>query len=302
VVGQLREFLQLAAASGPVVIGIDDLDKVESPEQTSQFLNDIKGIFGIKNCYFLISVSEDAVAGLEHRSMPFRDVFDSSLDEIITVGPLDFYGATHLLRRRVIGLGLPFEALSYCVSGGVARDLIRTTRKLIKLGQTIPDLEGLCQKLVEAEIINKTEATMAAMEEIDLEPQVSDVLCWCIQLDLTKLTASALIAQCEQWLDKSTPMRAHEEMPPSSKQRILLRLTRELVTFYYYCATLLEIFNAGLDPAQLEGAASPRSLDRLVDCRQSLVLNARLSWNAISSFREAWGDNLKPLPFPDVLL
>jgi hypothetical protein len=81
-------------------------------------LNDIKAIFGIDRCFFLVSVSEDAIASFERRGMPFRDAFDSAFDEIIAVHPLDFRDATRLLRRRVIGSSLPFEALSYCLSGG----------------------------------------------------------------------------------------------------------------------------------------------------------------------------------------
>jgi hypothetical protein len=302
VVGRLREFIRLATASGLVVIGIDELDKVESPEQARQFLNDIKSVFGIKDCYFLISVSEDAIASFERRGMPFRDVFDSSFDEIITVRPLDFHDATRLLRRRVIGLGLPFEALCYCLSGGVARDLIRTTRKLLQEGQVTRELAGLCEALVRAEVIGKTEAVEGAMKGIELEPAVSDVLRWCNELDLTKPTAAALLAHCQKWLDKPALARVVVERPPSPQQRILFRLTRELVGFYYYCATLLEVFTADLDPAWLQGGASPRSLDRLAGSRQAFAINARLAWDAVSDFRKAWAGSLKSLPFPDSLL
>ena len=61
-VGRFREFAESIAQRYRVVIGIDELDKLESGVKAKQFLNDIKGIFGVRGCYFLVSVSEDAAA------------------------------------------------------------------------------------------------------------------------------------------------------------------------------------------------------------------------------------------------
>lgn len=62
---QFREFLEITAQAlgggphGPprVPVGIDELDKIESAEQAQAFLNEIKGLFGVPGCQFLVSVS-----------------------------------------------------------------------------------------------------------------------------------------------------------------------------------------------------------------------------------------------------
>jgi hypothetical protein len=71
-----------------LVIGIDELDKMESDQTARQFLNDIKGVFGVRNCFYLVSMSEDAMSSFERRGLPFRDVFDSSFDAIQRVAYL----------------------------------------------------------------------------------------------------------------------------------------------------------------------------------------------------------------------
>jgi len=61
VVDSLRDFLEAVAREHDrVMIGIDELDKMRTEAAAERFLNDIKGIFGIRNCYFLVSVSEEA--------------------------------------------------------------------------------------------------------------------------------------------------------------------------------------------------------------------------------------------------
>jgi hypothetical protein len=90
----LRDFLGFIVAQerGPVIIGIDELDKIQSSEDARAFLNGIKSIFGVPGVYFLVSVSQDAMSSFERRGLPFRDVFDSSFDEIV--------GTRHPCSRR----------------------------------------------------------------------------------------------------------------------------------------------------------------------------------------------------------
>ena len=58
------------------------------------------------------------MASFERRGLPFRDVFDSSFDEIIKVPYLGFDDVKRMLARRVLGLPAPFAGLCYCLSGG----------------------------------------------------------------------------------------------------------------------------------------------------------------------------------------
>jgi len=92
-VGEIRLLLTSMAESRQVVIGIDELDKIQSAEEAVQFVDDIKSIFGIPGCFFLISISDDALADFERRGLPFRNAFDSAFDEVIA---LNYLGAALL--------------------------------------------------------------------------------------------------------------------------------------------------------------------------------------------------------------
>jgi hypothetical protein len=48
---------------GRVVIGIDEVDKIRDSDRAEAFLNDVKAIFGVPGCLYLVSLSEDAMAG-----------------------------------------------------------------------------------------------------------------------------------------------------------------------------------------------------------------------------------------------
>ncbi|AEV84921.1 hypothetical protein ACWT_3897 [Actinoplanes sp. SE50] len=124
----------LRGLPGPpkLVIGIDELDRIGSGEGAERFLNDIKGVFDTPGCYFLVSVSEDALRAFDLAGHGLRDVFDSTFDEMVRVEHLDFVRAVELLGRRVVGLPDPFVALAYCLSGGLPRQLIRVAREMAR--------------------------------------------------------------------------------------------------------------------------------------------------------------------------
>ena len=48
------------------------------------------------------------------------------------VGPLSYNESRRLLYRRVIGLSEPYVALCHCLAGGLARDAIRTARRIVR--------------------------------------------------------------------------------------------------------------------------------------------------------------------------
>ena len=59
IVNALTDFLRYLTADGKrrVIVGIDELDKIETDEQAQRFLNQIKSIFGIRHCFYLITCS-----------------------------------------------------------------------------------------------------------------------------------------------------------------------------------------------------------------------------------------------------
>ena len=62
IVAEFRRLLARIAEERQVFIGIDELDKIESREDAYRFMNEMKVLFGIQNCFFLVSVSEDAMS------------------------------------------------------------------------------------------------------------------------------------------------------------------------------------------------------------------------------------------------
>ena len=170
VVSELRVFLSdIAIGFRPIVVAIDELDKMESGEQARKFLNDIKGVFGVNGCYFLISVSVDAMSSFERRGMPFRDAFDSSFDDIVPVSPLKYADARAVINRRVIGVSEQFIALAYVISGGLARDLIRAMRRQVMLAKRGDSrgLQALATRLVKDEVSAKLAAVEVALQQDD---------------------------------------------------------------------------------------------------------------------------------------
>jgi hypothetical protein len=118
---------------GRVVIGIDEVDKIRDSDRAEAFLNDIKAIFGTPGSLYLVSLSEDAIAGFARRTPSIRNTFDSAFDELVPVGPMTYEHSKQLLVKRVTGVPLPFIALCHVLAGGLPRDLVRGARALIDI-------------------------------------------------------------------------------------------------------------------------------------------------------------------------
>jgi len=170
-----RNFIELVHKEYEIIIGIDELDKIGSDEQVQRFLNEIKALFGLEGCFYLISVSESALSSFERRGLPIRDVFDSSFDAIVHVDYLDLGRAQQLLRRRVIGVPVPFLDFCHCMAGGLPRDLIRVFRDLFEdrrqAGTGADDLSTLCSFLVQSDLKSKLRAASIEARDITLEAE-----------------------------------------------------------------------------------------------------------------------------------
>ena len=118
----------LAIAQVRLVVGIDEIDRIEDAENAEKFLNDIKAIFGIPNCFYIASLSADALANFERRVVSTRTAFDTTFDTVMRIGPLELRTAMQVLELRAIGLPYPFITLCYVLSGGVPRELMRIAR------------------------------------------------------------------------------------------------------------------------------------------------------------------------------
>jgi hypothetical protein len=131
---------------GKLLIGIDEADRIVDPETAESFVNEIKSVFGIPHCVYLVSVSEEALAKFERRVVRMRTVFDSAFDHVIRLRPLLLRESLELLRQREPGVPDRLWVLCHCLSGGMPRDVLRTARTMFEVhrdsvgASSVPDL------------------------------------------------------------------------------------------------------------------------------------------------------------------
>ena len=296
IVDSLREFLELAAREHRVLIGIDELDKMESEVAAEQFLNEIKSIFGVRGCYFLVSVSEEAMSSFERRGLPFRDVFDSTFDEIVLFEHLTMDEAIASVDRRVVLMPLPFKQLCYALSGGLPRDLIRVARLALDaqdgVGRT--GLSRITTRLVAQDVVRKARAISVAARRLDLEPDVGRFLLVCAGVRDRRVDADSLMRLVDELLP-AAGSRAHLESTTAAAGA-LLKLAGELACFLYYAATVLDFFDETAEQARWRDTSA---LHLLAQARQAFSTSTRVAWEGISSFRCSW--QMAPVEFPSAL-
>jgi hypothetical protein len=135
-VGKLRGFVEeisrsRSSSGAPMIIGIDEIDRIGSVEQAERFIGEIKSIFGIPNCFFLASVAEDVGFLFSRRSVVGQSTLEHSFDDVVVVDMLDFDEARELLSTRVPGFTDSFVFLALALSGGLPREIIRIARRLV---------------------------------------------------------------------------------------------------------------------------------------------------------------------------
>lgn len=313
-VADLRAFLSVAAEKYELIMGIDELDKLRSPAAAEDFLNDIKGIFGTTGCFFLVSVSEDAAARFERRGTPFRDAFDSSFDEVISMPYLDLPSARKILRCMLYGWTEPFVGLCYVLSGGLARDLWRIARELVVYRNADDEIElaqaslALCRR-------EGTARLRAVRHELMRDPYDAshiDLLSCIADLSLANATAATM----QQWHDKLRGWVAHAKRSASTSPRSMglaeseptladqasqaypeeavtaIRLGLEMAAYLLFAATLLEFFVPEHIGGRLHDAenvnSGPKALATLAEARQSLALSPSNSVAYTERFRNEW--------------
>lgn len=290
IVRLFRVFAGMASAhvseqGGRVLIGIDELDKIASADQAEKFLNEIKSIFGVPQVYFLITVSDDALTAFERRGMRLRDAFDSSFDEIIRVELLTYAESRRMLYRRVIGLSEPYVALCHALSGGLARDLIRSARHVIRAAgpRDKPREFGEIAKRVIREDVHRKARSLGHAEAIRNDAGLLYVLHKARLGHYDQKTLSDLLHDVQ-----STQPEDNER---NASEADLLR--REFMAFLYLSHTLEDVFNEHLDENRVafaaDGSRGQCVFDMMASARVALGTNTTLAWRLTSETRQTWG-------------
>lgn len=304
-----------------VFIGVDELDKIGSAEQGERFLNEIKGIFGISHLYFMVSVSDDALTAFERRGLPLRDAFDSSFDEIIHVGPLSYAESRRLLYRRVIGLTEPYVALCHCLAGGLARDVIRAARQVVRTAANLT-VTGLgpnaAEGLIDASIsymlldlqrsqrpltLSLISTSLIKNELLRKLRAVSHVINNLAPKNGTNLQETLYDIASGPALEGSIMKVVDLVAQPARDEPVAVASLRlDFAAYAYYCATLQEIFTDKLDGERIIAATSdpgPGTFDALAAARNGFALDTLMAWRLISRFRQAWSlDTREPVKSP----
>ncbi|TNC22747.1 P-loop NTPase fold protein [Amycolatopsis alkalitolerans] len=291
IIDELRKYLTTTArrlretnrniAATPVVVAIDELDKVASAEHAHRFVNELKALFGVPGCHFVLSVSEDALISFERRGFSVRDAFDSAFDEIIRLDYLTLPESREVLGRRVIGLPEPFVCFAHCFSGGLPRDLIRVARAMMDVAQTTPapGLAQVCTALTGTAI---EQAARLAQREVRPLGHVSSAV-ELVRLadgpDLARQRPEELLATVRKLAVMS------EESEPLGAVRM------ELATFLYFALTMREVFDDTLSQNRIVGGSTdtgPGSFETLTRARQAFGDNTTQAWLLVDQFRQAW--------------
>jgi len=296
-VEQFRDLARrVAAQHAGLIVGIDELDKLEY-DKSAAFLNDIKAIFGVPRAYFLVSVSENAAAGFERRGVPFRDVFDSSFDEIITVGYLDWPASRELLNQRVVGMHAPFAALCHVFSGGLARDLIRTARAVLSHPDSAGNvsLSDVVKTLCHDEMLGKTHGICRELANMSDDSYAQALLAHVQASDESFETADDYLKWSEYvggWIRKLAE-------PSAVDAGKAVRFARELAAFGYFTATVCEFFGEQLSRTRFE-KATRASIERLAKARQAMAVSPVVAERYIVEFRGEFPDWKHPHPVSGV--
>jgi hypothetical protein len=164
-VAEFRDYLERHRLRGgaPILIAIDELDKITDAEQAVGIINGLKDLFHIEGVHFVISVSDDALRSFATRGIPVRDSFDSAFDAVVEIPRITAAESCALLRTRV--RYFPYTAALFCHawSGGLPRDLIRAARSCVAVlnsaASPVP-IAGLAQSIIRREMIQFVDAAI----------------------------------------------------------------------------------------------------------------------------------------------
>ncbi|MBN6051878.1 hypothetical protein JYK22_08015, partial [Nonomuraea sp. RK-328] len=280
IVNALRTLLRRVAAElhdAPVrrrlLVGIDELDRIAPAAAARDFLNELKAVFDVPHCLFVLSVSDEALRAADLAPLGRRDAFDSAIDEVVRVDPLDHETSVRLLDTRVVGLPAPFSALFYCLSGGSPRDLLRMARAAI--ARVTP--ERPCPL---------SEVT-AALIERELERVANSAVAGGQGEELLQLFHAPLVAAHGGLGELAPNITRQAALTPGGD-----KLGATLANRAHYLDTVGGIFTDKLDEAAVTAAADPDfpgSFAALARAQREIGRTDVLARSSLQRIRAAWG-------------
>lgn len=292
VIHHYRDLAARRAERRPLLIGIDELDKMASSEDARSFLNEMKSLFDQPGVFYLVSISEDALSDFERRGQPIRDVFDSVFSEVLHLRYLNLEESSRLLKRRAISIPPPWPALFHSLAGGLPRESLRVARSATRLTTVHGDqLDEVALGLV-ADRVHAHEHATSVMARQDVGPDGSQpILRWLRSLPAIEPAAGfeAAAAALRRRLQVTALIDEVKSFSSSDRAEAQLeRLVVELAAGCYHALTCLEFF-VPLDVDDYESAAVDvggiSSLGLLARAHQDLAVAPELAWETLNEFR-----------------
>ncbi|MBL7261135.1 AAA family ATPase [Paractinoplanes lichenicola] len=303
----VREFRRFAAdvaewwtttrpGGGRVIVVIDEVDRINDGELAEKFINEIKGVFGVRGCTYLVTISEDALALFERRMIGIRPALDSTFDEVLRLGIMTLDDSVELLGRRLIGCPRPFMALCHALAGGLPRELLRAARTLVgeagaEDGRTRVRQGGLAvltERVVGHDIVKLKSGLAAQIRREGQTGPIHQVLMDLADTDWPGTEAKELLQRGDDLIH-----RAPVEDP--GEQRLCLQLG---VSLWYY-ATVLETFGLPPEPARPCHDRLDEAAERLALVRSVMPASVEQALTRLTKLRHDLGLEV-PLPDGDV--
>jgi len=310
-VGELdRTIDDLRSAGYEVIIGIDELDKLETEDRgedarggtsAERFLNDLKVLFAVHGCSFLVTVSVDAWARFARRGLASRDVFDSSLDTVVTVDHLSFTEARSLVRWRTEELSDTQVLLCHCLSGGLPRDFLRYCRLLGEANELLEGRQPLATVLewllqedfrvkVQAWLTVGSHGPTEAAE--DLIAEMESLLGAVGSADVGQLLKAFMERDPQFVALCCSEVGTQDENTAAPGEHWIRRLRREAYAYLYFLESVRAAFGTQgpLASDQLHDAqAALDAFEVLTDARRRMEADPAAGWRRIVAARQRLG-------------
>ncbi|MFG1997542.1 hypothetical protein ACGFNU_00150 [Spirillospora sp. NPDC048911] len=305
---------QLQLTGGPpeseaavrLVIGIDEIDRIDDAADAHGFLDDIKAVFGTPYTVYLVAVRPEALLAYPRDGSVRPPALGGVFDETVWIDPLPVEGAVDVLADRVVGLPVPFVLLCHCLSGGFPEDLVRIARQVY--GVTVPDGDGshlpgagldvIANRVVAEEI--KLLARRAFIQAGQLDVADSSTL-----LDLLN-DHDALVpkGRCDVAARLQTVFDLHGDDPAKWKRfadaegrlSSAAHVCDSFATSLYFLLTVHEMFVGDLAEDAWKQLELSRRVQDYGDCepfrglaeaREVVTTSPYLAWERVSKAREA---------------
>jgi hypothetical protein len=138
-----RSFAERVAREipGPLVVAVDELDKMVEAEKLVGLLRHIKGIFDVPDVHFLVSISDEAARSVRLGTVKIRNEFHSSFYSVISIGPFRPEEVSGILKKRGIECDEVVARAIGVLSGGIPREVVRMADAILS-GVAEVSIEG----------------------------------------------------------------------------------------------------------------------------------------------------------------